>query len=114
MFSLSYSIRDIDKIRSIPGLDLLYQLQDAQTVTPNSKASESVHHLHGDYSFPARSNTPGLKLNIVDGVGDRPVTPEMIKESDDLGYKRREKIKLGMKHAWEGYKKHAKSYYVLT
>jgi len=35
------------------------------------------------------------------------VTPEMIKESDDLGYIRREKIKLGMKHAWEGYKKHA-------
>jgi len=42
-----------------------------------------------------------------DGETPFPITPEVITMSDNLARKRREHIKAGMKHAWNGYKDHA-------
>lgn len=57
---------------------------------------------------PSSKRVPGVSIPLVDGLEEgRVVTDEMIAESDATARTRRESIKAGMVHAWQGYKKYA-------
>ena len=100
-------MKDIDTIRNVRGLKLLYPLRDAAGEIPNSMAVDAVGGSRGQYTFPSVRHLPGLSINIIDGINDRPITKEMLKTSDKLALERKEKIKAGMRHAWNGYKMYA-------
>lgn len=111
--SLVNKIKDSkhDALSSIEHIKAIYPLIDAVKENDLSTAKESLHHQDGVYSFPppkvGRITVPGIKIDLIDGIGSRPVTEEMTLASDKKGYERREKIKAGMKHAWDSYKKFA-------
>jgi hypothetical protein len=69
---------------------------------------DSLSGLLGSYHFPAKAppgrGVAGVPIELVDGVGGRPVTEEMRAASDELGRQRREQVKEGMQFAWKGYK----------
>lgn len=73
--------------------------------------TDIISGLTGSYHFPAKAppgrGVAGVPIELVDGVGGRPVTPDMRAASDVLGRERREKVKEGMQFAWRGYRTHA-------
>lgn len=94
------------------GNDLVafYTLCEATLQLSGSTAKDLIGNSNGKYVFPTKQasfSTEGVGINLIDGVGNRPVTPEMRAQSDTEARKRREKIKEGMKHAWTGYKEYA-------
>jgi hypothetical protein len=76
-------------------------------------AIDVINGNNGDYSSALQSlsdvsSFDGVKIKLVDGIDkERIVTEAMKIESDQLGRERRENIKDGMKHAWEGYRRYA-------
>lgn len=82
-------------------------MRDAAHEVPNSKALEAVNEADGHYVFPAVHRFANVPIIIVDGIDDRPVTADMITESDRLGHERKLMVKASMKHAWKGYKDYA-------
>ena len=86
-------IKDIDKVRSLNGLALLYSLQDAAHEVFDSTAIDSLGKFPGKYHFPKHGSIMGLHIDIVDGTDGKPITDEMMKKSDELGLRRREEIK---------------------
>jgi hypothetical protein len=70
-------------------------------------AKDLIHSNNAAYICQGGNIALGDLSSLNDGVNDREVTPEMIKESNQLGYARREKIKEGMRHVWKGYKTYA-------
>lgn len=107
--SVVKSMMDIKNIKHTPGLFALYPMIDASFRKDKSQAAEVIGNRNGEYTFPAFGTvTPGVKIVLIDGVGEnRVVTSDMKAASDKLARERREKIKEGMKHAWNGYKKFA-------
>ena len=105
------TMMDVHLITTIKGLHALYTLEDVVHEVSKGVAKESINSLHGVYNFPAPTlkgkTVEGVGIPLVDGVGGRPVTEEMRTLSDKEGRTRREKIKEGMKHAWDGYKTYA-------
>jgi hypothetical protein len=100
-------MKDVDAIRNMQGLKLLYPLRDAAEQIPNSMAVDALGESNGRYTFPIVRLIPGISISFVDGINGRPVTKEMLQESDKLALERKNKIKAGMQHAWSGYKSYA-------
>lgn len=100
-------MKDVDAIRHVQGLKLLYPLRDAAEQIPNSMAVDALCESRGQYTFPIVRLIPGISISFVDGINGRPVTKEMLEESDKLALERKNKIKAGMHHAWSGYKRYA-------
>ena len=100
---------DDQTIKSVPGIHAFYPLIDAAYGQSDSPCAEVINKRHGRYVLPFSGSTsiPGVKIPLLDGIGIRPVTDEMRKKSDDEARERRESVKNGMKHAWEGYKRYA-------
>ena len=97
----------LTEVRSTPGVKFLFPLADAVEEVPNSISTEVIGGRNGVYIFPTGTTFPGLKYPLVDGIGGRVVTTEMTAESNKLGRVRREAVKAGMAHAWNGYKRYA-------
>jgi len=74
-------------------------------------AIDLINNNNGYYNLPSTSSLlsfDGVKIKLVDGIDNHKIiTNEMKIENDRLGRERRENIKSGMKHAWEGYKQYA-------
>eukprot|EP01038_Epipyxis_sp_PR26KG_P010250 gene10250-13787_t len=110
--------KDIKYLHSTVGfnneleLTALYTLEEAVNEAPDTIAKDMIHNNNGKYKFPAFKGyqVTGVKIGLIDGIGNRPVTDEMREEADRLGKERRELIKQGMTHAWDGYKKYAWGY----
>jgi mannosyl-oligosaccharide alpha-1,2-mannosidase len=102
------TVMQLRESASAPGLHALYSLTDAASEVPNTAAKDALQAHTGKYTFPVvSSNILGVKIALVDGVGNREVTEEMRQASDKEGRIRRESVKRGMQHAWAGYKKYA-------
>ena len=76
-------------------------------------AIDVINGNNGDYSNALQplsdvSSFDDVKIKLVNGIDkERIITEAMKIESDQLGRERRENIKDGMKHAWEGYRRYA-------
>lgn len=76
-------------------------------------AIDLINGNNGDYSNALQplsdvSSFDDVKIKLVNGIDkERIITEAMKIESDQLGRERRENIKDGMKHAWEGYRRYA-------
>jgi len=76
-------------------------------------AIDMINGNNGDYSNALQplsdvSSFDDVKIKLVNGIDkERIITEAMKIESDQLGRERRENIKDGMKHAWEGYRRYA-------
>lgn len=96
--------RAIMDVRSAPraaGLVSLFTLVDASAEADGSIATDASGRHTGVYKFRVQGHSvPGLRIELVDGLGGRIVTEEMRAVSNKEGLVRREAVKAAMKHAW--------------
>jgi hypothetical protein len=78
-------------------------------LTTDKKEIEIIHNFQSKYTFPViKSTIEGVNIHIVDGlIENRIITDEIKLESDKLARIRREHVREGMEHAWNGYKEYA-------
>ena len=110
----------INKAKCTPGIAALFPFSDAAHSLPFSSAGELIHHRNGTYTIMHAATVgvlfPGLKLRLVDGldmfinyqeIGSSGSIDDEVLRSNERGRRRREQVKSGMKHAWQGYKRYA-------
>lgn len=89
------------------------EIDSSSSSSPIVAATDMINGNNGEYTtllplLSSASSFNGIKIKLVDGLDkDRIITEAMKIESDRLGRERRENIKDGMKHAWEGYRRYA-------
>lgn len=105
MAKISEAVKDLMELGT-NSLSNVYAAYPLDYKKSSKVATDIIHGYHASYVCQ-HAGADGVKIRLVDGVNDRPVTDTMRQESDRLGKERREAIKAGMKHAWDGYKKYA-------
>jgi len=102
------NMMDVSNIKDTPNLYALYKFTDTAGEVNDSPSLDTIGKKHGKYAFRVQGFTAeGVKFSLIDGIGNRPITDEMKKESDKLGRQQREKVKAAMKFAWDGYRNYA-------
>lgn len=56
---------------------------------------------------PSGKAAAGVHIQLIDGVPERELTEDLLREADRTAVGRREKVKAAMQHAWRGYKTYA-------